>query len=55
MENILNTYKQIIEAQKKGQLSGEQFIKLKELQIFTKQLNALEKEHREVVDYKMGI
>ena len=54
MENIKNAYKQIIEAQKKGQLSGEDFIKLKQLQAFTKQLNALEKEYREVVDEVMS-
>lgn len=55
MKDILNTYKQIIEAQKERQLTGDEFIKLKELQTFTKQLNALEKEHREVVDKIMSI
>lgn len=55
MENIKNTYKQIIEAQKKGQLSGQQFIELKKLQFFTKELNDLEKQYREVVDKKMSI
>lgn len=55
MENILNTYKQLIEAQKERQLTGDEFIKLKELQAFTKQLNGLEKEFREAVDYRMSI
>lgn len=55
MENIKNTYKQIIEAQKERQLTGEEFLKLKELQAFTKQLNDLEKQYREVVDYRMSI
>lgn len=55
MENIENTYKQIIEAQKERQLTGEEFLKLKELQAFTKQLNDLEKQYREAVDYRMSI
>lgn len=55
MENIENTYKQIIEAQKERQLTGEEFLKLKELQAFTKRLNELEKEYREVVDRIMSI
>ena len=55
MENIENTYKQIIEAQKERQLTGEEFIELKKLQTLTKKLNELEKEYREVVDYRMSI
>ena len=55
MENIKNEYKQIIETQKKGSLTGEQFIRLKEIQTFTKQLNDLEKQYREVVDYRMSL
>ena len=54
MENIEKSYKQIIEAQKERQLTGEEFLKLKELQTVTKKLNELEKEYREVVDEVMS-
>ena len=55
IKEVEKSYKQIIEAQKERQLTGDEFIELKKLQTLTKKLNELEKEYREVVDYRMSI
>lgn len=54
IKQVDQTFKAIIEAQARGNLTGEEFLKLKELQTLTKKLNELEKEYREVVDEVMS-
>lgn len=55
IKQVDQTFKAIIEAQKKGQLTGKQFIQLKELQTLLKVLEENNKEYRKVVEYKMSI
>lgn len=54
IKEVDQTFKQIIEAQMKGNLTGEQFIKLKELQTLLKVLEKNNKEYRKVVDSLMA-
>lgn len=48
IKEVEKSYKQIIEAQKERQLTGEEFIELKKLQTLTKRLNELEKLYIEL-------
>lgn len=54
IKEVDQTFKQIIEAQMKGNLTGEQFIKLKELQTLLKVLEENNKQYRKVVDSLMA-
>lgn len=54
IKQVDQTFKAIIEAQAKGQLSGEQFIQLKELQTLLRVLEENNKEYRKVVDSLMA-
>ncbi|WP_414842329.1 hypothetical protein [Enterococcus saccharolyticus] len=54
IKEVDQTFKQLIEAQKKGQLTGKQFIQLKELQTLLKVLEENNKEYRKTVDEIMS-
>lgn len=54
IKEVEQSYKAIIKAQKERQLTGEEFVRLKELQTLTKRLNDLEKQYRVVVDEVMS-
>lgn len=55
MEHVEKTYTNIIKQQLNGQLTGEEFIQLKELQKLLAILEEYNKEYRSVVEYKMSI
>lgn len=52
---ITETYEKLIDKQMKGQLTGEEFIELKQLQTLQRQLEGYNSQYRAVVDYKMGL
>lgn len=52
---ITETYEKLIDKQMKGQLTGEEFIELKQLQTLQRQLEEYNGQYRAVVDYKMGL
>lgn len=52
---ITETYEKLIDKQMKGQLTGEEFIELKQLQTLQRQLEEYNGQYRSVVDYKMGL
>ncbi|MDB1692804.1 hypothetical protein PMV44_13200 [Enterococcus casseliflavus] len=52
---ITETYEKLIDKQMKGQLTGEEFIELKQLQTLQRQLEEYNGRYRAVVDYKMGL
>lgn len=54
IKEVDQKFKAIIEAQKKGQLSGEEFIQLKELQTLLRVLEENNREYRKVVDSLMA-
>lgn len=54
IKEVDQTFKAIIEAQARGNLTGEEFIKLKELQTLLKVLEENNKEYRQVVDSLMA-
>ena len=55
IKQVDQKFKAIIEAQKKGQLTGEEFIQLKELQTLLRVLEENNQVFREVVDKRMSI
>lgn len=55
IKEVDQTFKAIIEAQMKGNLTIEEFIQLKELQTLLKVLEENNKEYRKIVDYRMSI
>lgn len=52
---VTETYEKLIDKQMKGQLTGEEFIELKQLQTLQRQLEEYNGQYRAVVDYKMGL
>lgn len=52
---VTETYEKLINKQLKGQLTGEEFIELKQLQTLQRQLEGYNNQYRAVVDYKMGL
>lgn len=52
---VTETYEKLINKQMKGQLTGEEFIELKQLQALQRQLEEYNDQYRAVVDYKMGL
>ncbi|MFS0981283.1 hypothetical protein [Enterococcus casseliflavus] len=52
---VTETYEKLIDKQLKGQLTGEEFIELKQLQTLQRQLEGYNSQYRAVVDYKMGL
>ena len=54
IKQVDQKFKAIIEAQARGNLTGEQFIQLKELQTLLRVLEENNKEYRKVVDSLMA-
>ena len=54
IKEVDQTFKQIIEAQKERQLTGEEFLRLKELQTLLKVLEENNQEYRRIVDSLMA-
>lgn len=52
---VTETYEKLINKQMKGQLTGKEFIELKQLQTLQRQLEEYNSQYRAVVDYKMGL
>lgn len=54
IKEVDQTFKQLIKTQKERQLTGEEFVRLKELQTLLKVLEENNKEYRKVVDSLMA-